>query len=59
MKSEKNTSFWPMEKSSTNNCRLLKQEKVSTRIPASLLLLHPDVVVILDELAAKNYLKEI
>lgn len=47
------------EKKAPVICELLKQEKVSTRIPASLLLLHPDVVVILDELAAKNYLKEI
>lgn len=37
---------------------LLKQDVVSTHNPASLLLLHPDVTVILDEEAAKEYLKE-
>lgn len=35
----------------------LTQEKISTRIPASLLQVHPDVLIIIDKAAAK-YLKE-
>ena len=36
---------------------LLKQDKVTTNLPASLLLLHPDVTVIMDEEAAELYKK--
>lgn len=35
---------------------LLKGDKVTTRLPASLLL-HPDVIVIMDEEAAELYKK--
>ena len=31
--------------------KLLKQDKVTPRLPVSFLLLHPDVTVIVDELA--------
>ncbi|MEY8303753.1 glucosamine-6-phosphate deaminase [Anaerosalibacter bizertensis] len=37
--------------------KLLKDEVVSTYNPASLLLLHPDVTIILDEESASEYLK--
>lgn len=36
---------------------LLKDDVVSTHNPASLLLLHPDVTIILDEESAREYLK--
>ncbi len=36
---------------------LLKGDKVTTRLPASLLLLHPDVTVIMDKEAAELYKK--
>lgn len=38
---------------------LLKQDKVTTNLPASLLLLHPDVTVIMDEEAAELYKKNL
>lgn len=38
---------------------LLKQEKVTTNLPASLLLLHPDLIVIMDEEAAELYKKNL
>lgn len=37
---------------------LLQGEMISTQNPASLLLLHPDVTIIVDEEAAKDYLSQ-
>ena len=59
MKSKKILLLANGEKKAPMIAELLKQEKVSTKIPASFLLLHPDVVVILDEAASKDYLKEV
>lgn len=45
------------EKKAPIIAKILKENKVTTEIPASLLLLHPDVTVIMDEAAAKEYLR--
>jgi len=45
------------EKKAPIIAKILKNKVVTTDIPASLLLLHPDVTIIMDEAAAKGYLE--
>lgn len=57
MKSKKILLLANGEKKAPIIAKILKQNLVTTEIPASLLLLHPDVTVIMDQAAAKEYLE--
>lgn len=56
MKSKKILLLANGEKKAPIIAKILKEGKVTTEIPASLLLLHPDVTLIMDQAAAKEYL---
>ena len=57
MKSKKILLLANGEKKAHIIAKILKEGKITTEIPASLLLLHPDATVIMDEAAAKEYLR--
>ncbi|WP_077367040.1 glucosamine-6-phosphate deaminase [Anaerosalibacter sp. Marseille-P3206] len=57
MKSKKILLLANGEKKADIIAKILKNKVVTTHIPASLLLLHPDVTIIMDEDAAKGYLE--